>query len=378
MATDRIPLVDLTAPQREIAAEVEAGFAAVLASTAFILGPAVKTFETDYAAFVGARHCIGVANGTDAIELGLRALGIGAGDEVIVPANSFIATALAVARAGATPVLVDCDPVYQLIAVDQIERRLSARTRAIIPVHLFGQMAPMAAIEALAKAHGLVVIEDAAQAQGATQTNERTVSRAGAVGRVAATSFYPGKNLGAYGDGGAVTTDDDALAAKIRALRSYGSEVKYHHPETGFNSRLDTLQAVVLNAKLKRLSAWNAARREAAARYQALLRSQLGSRVDVVPTVLGNEHIHHLFVVRVPNRDAVLARLNADGIGAGIHYPVPIHLQGAFAHLGHKPGDFPTAERAAAEILSLPMFPEITPDQQERVARALRAALGRG
>jgi len=374
MAGDKIPLVDLTAPQREIAAEVEAEFAEVLASTAFILGPAVKAFETAYAAFVGARHCIGVANGTDAIELGLRALGIGAGDEVIVPVNSFIATALAVARAGATPVLVDCDPVYQLIDVGQIERRLSARTRAIIPVHLFGQMAPMAAIEALARAHGLVVLEDAAQAQGATQATQGKVARAGAVGRVAATSFYPGKNLGAYGDGGAVTTDDDALAGKLRALRNYGSEVKYHHPETGFNSRLDTLQAVVLNAKLKRLAAWNAARRQAAGRYRDLLRSQ----VDVVPTVLGNEHIHHLFVVRVPNRDAVLARLNADGIGAGVHYPVPIHLQGAFSHLGHKPGDFPTAERAAAEILSLPMFPEITPGQQERVVAALHAALGRG
>jgi dTDP-4-amino-4,6-dideoxygalactose transaminase len=369
-ATDKIPLVDLTAPQREIAAEVEAGFAAVLASTAFILGPAVKAFEAAYAAFVGAKHCIGVANGTDAIELALRALGIGAGDEVIVPANSFIATALAVARAGATPVLVDCDPVYQLIAVDQIERRLTSRTRAIVPVHLFGQMAPMPAIEALGRAHGLAVIEDAAQAQGATQSG----ARAGAVGRVSATSFYPGKNLGAYGDGGAVTTDDDALAAKIRALRSYGSEVKYHHPEAGFNSRLDTLQAVVLNAKLKRLSAWNAARRQAAARYEALL----GGEVEVVPKAPENEHIHHLFVVRVPNRDAVLARLNAEGIGAGIHYPVPIHLQGAFAHLGHTQGDFPATERAAAEILSLPMFPEITPEQQERVVSTLRAARARG
>jgi dTDP-4-amino-4,6-dideoxygalactose transaminase len=372
--TDRnaIPLVDLTAPQREIAAEVEAGFAAVMASSAFILGPAVKAFEAAYAGFIGTRHCIGVANGTDAIELALRGLGIGAGDEVIVPANSFIATALAVARAGATPVLVDCDPVYQLIAVDQIARRIGPRTRAVIPVHLFGQMASMAAIDELARAHGLVVIEDAAQAQGAAQAK----ARAGAVGLVAATSFYPGKNLGAYGDGGAVTTGDDALAGKIRALRSYGSEVKYHHPETGFNSRLDSLQAVVLSAKLKRLAGWNAARRRAAGRYRELLGPL--ARVEVVPTAPGNEHIHHLFVVRVPDRDAVVARLNADGVGAGIHYPVPIHLQGAFAYLGHRRGDFPVAERAADEILSLPMFPEITPAQQERVVSALRAALGPG
>jgi len=295
---------------------------------------------------------------------------------VIVPTNSFIATALAVARAGATPVLVDCDPVYQLIAVDEVQRRLTARTRAVIPVHLFGQMAPMAAIQAVASARGLMVLEDAAQAQGATQAQGGTTIRAGAAGLVAATSFYPGKNLGAYGDGGAVTTDSDAIAAKVRALRNYGSEVKYHHPETGFNSRLDTLQAVVLLAKLKRLAAWNEARRQAAARYDRLL-ADLPHAVPA-PRLMENVHIHHLYVVRVTNRDAVLARLNADGIGAGVHYPVPIHLQGAFAYLGHRRGDFPVAERAAAEILSLPMFPEITPAQQERVVASLRAALGQG
>jgi dTDP-4-amino-4,6-dideoxygalactose transaminase len=366
----QIPLVDLGAAHREIAAEVEAGFAAVLDKTAFILGPAVREFEAAYAAFVGAKHCIGVANGTDALELALRAAGIGAGDEVILPANTFIATALAVSRAGATPVLVDCDPDYQLIAVEQIERRRGPRARAIVPVHLFGQMAPMAAIATIAAARGLVVIEDAAQAQGATQAR----ARAGAAGLAAATSFYPGKNLGAYGDAGAVTTDDDGIAAKIRALRNYGSEVKYHHPETGFNSRLDTLQAVVLGAKLKRLAAGNEARRRAAARYDALLADLPGVRP--VPTLAGNEHIFHLYVVRVANRDAVLARLNAEGIGAGVHYPVPIHLQGAFAHLGHKRGDFPQAERAAAEILSLPMFPQITAEQQDRVVAALRTAMG--
>lgn len=370
MSRTSIPLVDLAAQHREVADEVCAGLARVIETTAFILGPDVAGFEEEFARFCVARHCVGVGNGTDAIELSLRALDIGQGAEVILPTNSFIATALAVRRAGAVPVLVDCDPVHLLIDPDRVAERIGPRTAAIVPVHLYGQMAPMGRLVELARAHGLALIEDAAQSQGATQAGEGMAAH----GIVAATSFYPGKNLGAYGDAGAVVTNDDAVVARVRALRNYGSDVKYAHPETGFNSRLDTLQAVVLRAKLRRLAAWNDARRAAAARYDALLQGVPG--VTRPATLTGNAHVWHLYVVRVPRRDAVLSRLHAAGIGAGIHYPTPIHLQGAFRHLGHARGDFPIAERAAAEILSLPLFPEITAAQQERVVRELTGALG--
>lgn len=364
-----IPLVDLKAQLAEIGDEVRAGWDAVLERTAFILGPDVVELEKEYAAFCGCKHAVGVANGTDALELAFRAIGLGPGDEAIVPANTFIATALAVARTGAKPVLCDVDPVHQLIDPEKARAAITKKTKAIVPVHLFGQCAPMEAIDAVAKDAGLVVVEDAAQSQGA----ERRGKRSGALSLVSGTSFYPGKNLGAFGDAGAVTTSDDTIAKKIRALRNYGSEVKYHHPETGFNSRLDTLQAVVLRAKLKRLERWNAQRRAAAERYEALLSGVAG--VGRPSTMEGNTHVWHLYVVRVAQRDAVLKKLNEAGIGAGIHYPVPVHLQGAFAHLGHRRGDFPVAERAAEEILSLPMFPEITAAQQDEVVRALRAAL---
>jgi len=364
-----IPPVDLRLQHREVAEEIARGFEAVLSDTSFILGRAVTDFEKAYAEFTGARHCIGVANGTDALELALRAAGADAETEVLVPANTFIATALAVARAGARPVLVDCDPDFYLMDVEQAAARVTRRTRFIMPVHLYGQMAPTERLDALAAANGLAIIEDAAQAQGA----RRRGRMAGTWGLAAGTSFYPGKNLGAYGDAGAVTTSSDDLAKRIRALRNYGSEVKYHHPETGFNSRLDSLQAVVLSAKLKRLGAWNAARQDAARRYDALLANVPG--VTLPRTLDGNDHVYHLYVVRVPNRDDVLKRLNADGVGAQIHYPVPIHLQGAFQHLGQGEGSFPVAEKAAREILSLPMFPGITAEQQGRVADSLRRAL---
>jgi dTDP-4-amino-4,6-dideoxygalactose transaminase len=314
-------------------------------------------------------HCIGVANGTDALEIALRALDVGAGDEVIVPTNSFVASALAVARAGARPVLVDCDAQTSLIDVADVERKLGPRTRAVMPVHLYGQLAPVERLAPLLAERGIAIVEDAAQAQGA----RRHGRGAGSFGALAATSFYPGKNLGAYGDAGAVLTGSDELARRVRALRNYGSEVKYHHPEPGFNSRLDTLQAVVLSAKLKRLAAWNAARRQSAERYDALLSRIPG--VTLPTTLPGNEHVWHLYVVRVPRRDAVLARLQDAGIGAGIHYPTPIHLQGAFRQLAHRPGDFPVAEKLAGEVLSLPIYPGITPEQQERTARALAEAL---
>lgn len=368
MSQAAIPLVDLRAQHAEIAAELESGFERVFAATSFILGGEVAEFERDFAAYCGVAHCVGVGNGTDAIELTMRALGIGVGDEVLMPANTFIATALGVLRAGARPVPVDCDEHF-LLDPRRMEERITPRTRAVLPVHLFGQMADMEAIGEAAAARGLMVVEDAAQSQGA----RRHGRSAGCFGVAAATSFYPGKNLGAYGDAGAVLTAAEPIAARLRRLRNWGSESKYHHPEIGFNSRLDTLQAVVLAAKLRRLDAWNAARQRAAARYDELL---TGVEGVATPRVLaGNQHVYHLYVVRVPRRDQVLASLQAAGIGAGVHYPTPLHLHGALRHLGYREGDFPVAEAASGEILSLPLHPHLTEAQQERVVDCMRRAL---
>jgi dTDP-4-amino-4,6-dideoxygalactose transaminase len=365
-----IPLVDLAAQHSAVADEVAAGWAEVLEKTAFVGGPQVATFEAEYAAFVGVRNCVGVANGTDAIELALRAAGIGPGDECVLPANTFIATAEAVARCGATPVLVDqADDDTYLIDVSAVDTAVGPRTRAILPVHLYGQAAPVERLLPFAERVGAVVVEDAAQSQGATRHGRS----AGGLGYAAATSFYPGKNLGAYGDAGAVLTGTDKVATAVRLLAAHGSPRKYEHPALGFNSRLDTLQAVVLSAKLRRLDRWNAARRAAADRYHALL-----SGVDGVirpVTLPGNEHVWHLYVVRVPERDRVLKELHAAGIGVGIHYPIPVHLTGAFAHLGYGEGAIPVAERCAGELLSLPLYPEITAGQQEHVVSVLTSVL---
>jgi dTDP-4-amino-4,6-dideoxygalactose transaminase len=355
-----------------VAEEIAEGWGQVLAKTSFIAGPQVTAFESEYAAFCGVRHCVGVANGTDAIELALRALGVGPGDECILPANTFIATAEAVWRAGAKPVLVDCaDDGTYLIDTGAVEATVTPRTRAIIPVHLYGQAAPVERLLRLAESTGAGIVEDAAQAQGA----RRGGRSAGALGHVAATSFYPGKNLGAYGDAGAVLTDSGEAAARIRMIADHGSRNKYDHEVIGVNSRLDALQAVVLSAKLRRLAGWNAARQAAAQRYDDLL---AGVADVITPRVLdGNEHVWHLYVVRVPDRDRVIKELHAAGIGAGIHYPVPVHLASAAASLGYAAGAFPVAERAAREVLSLPLFPGITPAQQERVVTVLIAALQR-
>jgi dTDP-4-amino-4,6-dideoxygalactose transaminase len=365
-----IPLVDLAAQHAAVADEIASGWQEVLARTAFIGGPQVAAFEQQFAAFVGARHCIGVANGTDAIEIALRALGVQPGDECILPANTFVATAEAVWRAGATPVLVDCaDDGSYLIDTEATGAAVTERTRAIIPVHLYGQAAPVELLLPLAGRIGAWVVEDAAQAQGA----RRHGAGAGALGHAASTSFYPGKNLGAYGDAGAVLTGSGELAERMRTIRDHGSRRKYEHEVLGVNSRLDTLQAVVLSAKLARLAGWNAARRAAAMRYDALLAD--AEKVVRPRTLEGNEHIWHLYVVRVPDRDRVLKELHAAGIGAGIHYPVPVHLTPAFAGLGYREGSFPVTERTAGELLSLPIFAEITAAQQERVAAVLKAAL---
>jgi dTDP-4-amino-4,6-dideoxygalactose transaminase len=365
-----VPFVDLAAQHAAVADEIAQGWRQVLAKTSFIAGPQVAAFESEYAAFSGVRHCVGVANGTDAIEIALRALGVGPGAECILPANTFIATAEAVWRAGARPVLVDCanDGTY-LIDTRAVEAALTPRTRAIIPVHLYGQAAGVEQLLPLAESTGAWVIEDAAQAQGARRGDRS----AGALGHVAATSFYPGKNLGAYGDAGAVLTDSGELAARIRMISDHGSRSKYDHEVIGFNSRLDALQAVVLSAKLRRLAEWNAARQAAAQRYDDLL---AGVADVITPRILdGNEHVWHLYVVRVPDRDRVIKELHAAGIGAGIHYPVPVHLAPAAAGLGYAAGAFPVAERAAREVLSLPLFPGITPAQQEQVVSVLIAAL---
>jgi dTDP-4-amino-4,6-dideoxygalactose transaminase len=364
-----IPLVDLKWQHAQVAEDIKAGMADVMANTAFILGPQVGIFERAFAGFQGSPYCVGVGSGTDALELGLRALGVGPGDEVIAPANTFIATVLAATRCGATPVLVDCDPVHYLIDPDQVEAAITPRTKAIIPVHLYGQLAPMAPILEIAERHGVAVLEDAAQAHGARQDGKL----AGHFGAAAAFSFYPGKNLGAYGDAGAVTTTDPAVHELVLKLRNWGSGRKYYHPEKGFNSRLDTIQAVVLSAKLDRLAEWNSMRQIAADRYVDALEDVAG--IQLPSAAPGNEHVWHLYVVRVPERDAILAALNEAGVGAGIHYPIPIHLQGAYAELGQGHGTFPVTETAAGDILSLPMFQGITMEQQRVVANTLRGAL---
>jgi len=368
MAQPTIPLLDLGIQHRRIAETVMAGFREVIDDASFVLGPQVQSFEKAYADYCGVSHCVGVGNGTDAIELALRGLGVGAGDEVIVPANTFVATAGAVLRAGAKLVLADCREDY-LIDLAAVADKLTPRTRAVIAVHLYGQPAPMSELAEVVRPD-IALVEDAAQSQGARQRGRRS----GSLGVVAATSFYPGKNLGAYGDAGAVTTDEDEIATRLRRLRNHGGIAKYEHVEVGVNSRLDSLQAVVLSAKLAVLDEWNAERRAAADRYAQLL-ADLADRGEVVlpRVVAGNEHVWHLYVVRVPNRDVVLKQLNAAGIGAGIHYPTPLHRLPAFEQL--RLGDYPCAERLAEQVLSLPLFPGITFEQQERVTTQLRAAL---
>lgn len=368
--TQPIPLVDLRAQHAEIARDLAPDLERILDAAAFVGGPDVAAFEEDYASFVRVRHCVGVGNGTDAVELALRALHIGIGDEVVLPANTFIATAEGVVRAGAVPVLVDVDPETLLIDPQRVAEALTGRTRAVLAVHLYGQMAPVEHLERAVDGTGVVVVEDAAQSQGASRHGVLS----GAAGVLAATSFYPGKNLGAAGDAGAVTTDDDDLAEAVRMLGNHGSREKYVHEVVGFNSRLDTLQAAVLRQKLRRLPGWNGLRQRAAERYVDLL-GEL-EKVGLPVTAPGNEHVWHLFVVRVPDRDGVLAALNARGVGAGVHYPAPLHLTKAFASLGEGPGSFPVSEAAGEEILSLPIYPHITKEQQERVVSMLREEMG--
>lgn len=363
----KVPFLDLRTVFGELREELEAAARRVMASGWYILGQEVEGFEAEFASYCGARHCIGVSNGLDALELILRGYGIGPGDEVIVPANTFIATWLAVSRAGAVPVPVEPDePTYNITA-DRIEPALSSRSRAIMPVHLYGQPADMESIRGLAGSRGLKVIEDAAQAHGASYRGRRT----GGLGDAAGFSFYPGKNLGALGDGGAVVTNDEELAANVRLLRNYGSAVKYQHEVKGGNARLDELQAALLRVKLRHLDEWNQRRARVAHRYLQELSplSQL-----VLPYVSdGVDPVWHLFVVRHPRRAELQAHLSRSGIETLIHYPVPPHLSQAYSELGLARGSFPRAERLAETVLSLPMSPHLTPDAQTHVISALRS-----
>ena len=363
---DTVPFVDLVTQYENIRSDVDAAIQEILSRCEFIMGPQVEEFEQQFARFVGCRRGIGVASGADALRLALMALEIGPGDEIIVPANSYIATAFAVTAVGASPVLVDCDPKTYNIDVRLIPGALTPRTRAIIPVHLTGQAADMDSIMSLAHRHGLQVVEDAAQAHGASWNGRPC----GAFGRAGCFSFYPSKNLGAFGDGGRLTTSDDKLAVRVRQLRNNGQDVKNHHVEWGFNSRLDTLQAAVLAVKLRYLPRWNASRINAAHKYHELL-DGVGD-VTFQQIAPGATHVYHLFVVETDYRDRLSEDLHNAGIHTGVHYPTPIHLQPAYAHVGYARGRFPHAERLAQRGLSLPMYPELRDDQIRRVAQAIR------
>ncbi len=364
-----VPFLDVRAATAELRAELDEAIGRVLASGWFVLGPEVEAFEAEWAAYVGVRHCVSVASGLDALELSLRALGIGPGDEVVVPAQTFVASWLAVTRAGARPVAVDVDPATVNLDPALLEAAVGPRTRAIMPVHLYGQPADMAPILDVARRHGLAVLEDAAQAHGAGYAGRR----AGGLADVAAWSFYPGKNLGALGDAGAVTTNDDRVADLVRRLRNYGSTRKYVHELAGTNSRLDEIQAAALRVKLRRLDAWNARRREVARRYLAGLReAPVTLPVERAPAVSS----WHLFVVRHPRRDELATRLHDAGVRTLIHYPSPPHLQACYAELGLGAGSFPVAEAAARDCLSLPIRPHLDADQAGAVIEAVRSAAG--
>jgi dTDP-4-amino-4,6-dideoxygalactose transaminase len=358
------PFVDLARQREAIAAEIDEAIARVLNATDFIIGQDVDLFEAEFAAFCEAKYAVGVDSGTSALELALRAYDIGPGDEVITAVNTFIATAFAISYTGATPVLVNVEPETYTMDVAGLERVLTPRTRAIIPVHLYGHPADMDPILEIAQRHKLIVIEDACQAHGARYKDRRV----GSLGHAAAFSFYPTKNLGAYGDGGMVVTNDKQLAESIQMLRNYGQSEKYHHVLRGYNRRLDTLQAAVLRVKLKYLDRWNAARRQHARLYNNLLAS---SSVALPTEADYAEPVYHLYVVRLEDREKLQAHLRSKGISTGIHYPIPIHLQPAYQSLDYQQGDFPIAELYAGQILSLPLYPELSKEAVEYVAEAI-------
>ncbi len=360
----RVPFVDLEPQREELDGELRAAFDRVLESGWFILGPEVEAFEREFAEASGSLHGIGVGSGTEALHLALRACGIGTGDEVITVAHSFIATAFAITSAGATPIFVDVNAHDLLLDVDAAAAAITSRTRAIVPVHLYGRCVQMDAVCELARKHGLTVIEDAAQAHGATYRGRR----AGSLGDLGCFSFYPSKNLGALGDGGAVVTRDPAVADRLRRLRNYSQTAKYHHSGLGFNSRLDEVQAALLRAKLPRLDDWNRERRSHAATYTALLK---GLPVSIPPSEPGDADVFHLYVVRSERRDALQQHLREAGVETQIHYPIPIHRQPAYASATRI--TLPRTERAAASVLSLPMYPHLSTPQIEHVCEAVES-----
>ncbi len=363
-----VPFIDLGAHHRGFAAAFKRAFAELLSSSEFVLGRDVEAFEKEFAAYVGTKHAVGVSNGTDALTLACKALGVGPGDEVIVPAYTYVASALGASFAGATPRFVDVCPDTFNLDPARIEAAVTPKTRAIMPVHLYGHPADMDPVLEIARRRGLKVIEDVAQAHGATYRGRR----AGGFGDAACFSFYPSKNLGAIGDGGLVATNDDGVAEKLRMLRNMGQRKKYHHELLGHNNRLDNLQAAILRIKLKRLDRHNKMRQSAAARYAKAL-----AKTGATPPAVrgGCAHVYHIFAILHPKRDAVMEALKAAGVGCGVYYPTPVPLQPCYAHLGHKKGDFPVADRLSAESLALPMFPEITPAQIATVAKVIGQAV---
>jgi len=364
-----VPFLDLKAQYLSLKDELDAAIRAVLEKTAFAGGPFVAQFEEEYAAYCGRKHCVGVGSGTDALWFALLALGVGPGDEVITAVNTFIATAEAISFCGAKPVFVDVDPKTCNMDPAKLAQAFTDKTAAVIPVHLFGQMADLDAIAAITRERGVPLIEDASQAHGAEYRGQGP----GTIGAAACFSFYPGKNLGAYGEAGGIVTDDDELAAGARMLRDHGQGRKYYHEAVGWNGRMDGIQGAVLSVKLKQLDAITDARRRHADTYRSLLGDADG--ISLPHEAEYAKHVYHVYAVRVANRDAVMDALKEKGVGCGIHYPVPLHLQKAYAELGHNKGDFPVAEQSASEFLSLPMFPELTDEQIQYVADTLRQVI---
>jgi dTDP-4-amino-4,6-dideoxygalactose transaminase len=361
-----VPFLTLAPAYRELRAELEAACLRALASAHYILGPELERFEAEFAAYCGVRHCVGVANGLDALTLILRAAGIGPGDEVLVPGHTFVATWMAVTAAGATPVGVDVDPHTYNLDPAKLDAAITPRTRAVMPVHLYGLPADMDRVNSVARRYGLLVVEDAAQAQGAKLNGKRT----GGLGDAAGFSLYPTKNLGAVGDAGVVTTDDDALAERVRRLRNYGSAVKYHHDEVGLNSRLDEIQAAILGVKLRYLDEWNARRGDLAEHYLRLLAGAPGVQLPVVPP--GCDPVWYVFVIAHPRRDALRESLTAAGVQTLIHYPVPPHQSGAYQAGGCVANHLPVSERLAGQVVSLPLSPHHSREEVEAVAAAVR------
>ncbi|MEB3343537.1 DegT/DnrJ/EryC1/StrS aminotransferase family protein [Okeania sp.] len=367
-----IPFVDLKLQHQPLKAELENSIQEVLERGDFILGQAVEKLESSFPTVCGVKNGVGVGCGTDAIALGLQACGIGAGDEVILPANTFVATLIGVLQAGATPVLVDCNVETALIDLEAAQKAVTSKTKVILPVHLYGQMVSPSELKDFAEANNLIIFEDAAQAHLA----EREGYCAGSIGTAAAFSFYPSKNLGSFGDGGMVVTRDSEIAKKIRTLRNYGAPRKYVHEIPGTNSRLDSIQAAILNVKLPYLKDWNSDRNQAAQKYDILLSPMKEKGIIPIKNLSGTGHIYHLYVIRVTdkspiNRDTLKEKLGMAGISTGIHYPIPCHLQPAYQNLGYKQGDFPNSESLSQEILSLPIYPVITEEQIHQVAETI-------